>query len=84
MKDSVVTITGIKAENVYHSADTNKDWKIDQNELDAVISLYNYRSGTARTERSIILFLQLPTFRTMELVAVSHIFHTIQVRVLRE
>ena len=49
VKDSVVTITGIKAENVYHSADTNKDWKIDQNELDAVISLYNYRSGTART-----------------------------------
>ena len=83
MKDSVVTITGIKAENVYHSADTNKDWKIDQNELDAVISLYNYRSGTARTGEyhSLLTTSNLSYYGAGG--GISYISYN-QVRVLRE
>jgi hypothetical protein len=33
----------------YHSADQNRDGKIDLSELTRVIELYNYRSGTTRT-----------------------------------
>jgi hypothetical protein len=34
---------------LFHSADTDHDWKINLPELLRVIELYNYRSGTART-----------------------------------
>lgn len=33
----------------YHSADTNRDGKLDLSELLRVIQLYNYRAGTVRT-----------------------------------
>lgn len=34
---------------VYHSADTNRDYRIDLQELQRVIELYNTRFGTIRT-----------------------------------
>ena len=47
-----VNVTGAPvsaATSGYHSADTNHDWKIDDSELAAFQTLYNYRDGTTRT-----------------------------------
>ena len=34
---------------LWHSADTNQDWKFNLSELLRVVQLFNYRSGTVRT-----------------------------------
>ncbi len=47
--DSYFKITSAATVSLYHSADNNHDWKIDQGELDFFTTLYNYRSGTTRT-----------------------------------
>ena len=52
---SVSVQTAVTASNLYHSADTNRDWKISNEELTRFIVLYDYRvsvpaeSGNRRT-----------------------------------
>ncbi len=41
----------VEVRPAYHSADTNRDWRLSLSELLRVIELYNTRSGTQRTGR---------------------------------
>jgi hypothetical protein len=48
---SAVAMSGtvVSSNAPYHSADTNRDWKISDGELARMTELYGYRSGTTRT-----------------------------------